>query len=337
MHELLRSLESFIREHDLRGKKLLIAVSGGADSMALLHGLHQLGPAWGLDLRAAHLNHQLRGAASDEDAYWLKATCAALSIGLTVGTEDVRRACSDQGTGIEEGARAARYRFLEATAHDLSRPLIAVAHSANDQAETILHHIVRGTGLAGLRGMPVCRKLVSGATLIRPLLKVDRTTIRGYLPEVGQDFREDASNQDETYTRNRIRHRLLPLLEQEFNSHVSEALCRLGQQAEESQQALDLLARELLDRALTHSEPQECRLCCKALHSQPRHLVREVFIALWRRFEWPRQKMGYAHWDQLVDIAWTGGAATLPGNIDVRRTGSELMLRFVGTMDNGKA
>src|SRR5205823_11908216 len=135
---------------------------------------------------------------------------------------DVAAVAQGSGRGIEETARDERYRFLEVTAVAIGCRAIATAHTADDQAETILHHVLRGTGLAGLRGIPRARELASGITLIRPLLDLERSVVLDYLAKIGQDFRDDASNRDEAYTRNRIRHQLLPLLAREYNPHIGE-------------------------------------------------------------------------------------------------------------------
>lgn len=310
-----------------RPRRIVAALSGGADSMALLRGLLELRDGLALDLHVAHLDHQLRGQAARDDAEWLAGECRSLEIPCTLGRSDVAGIAHSTGRGIEETARDERYRFLEETARALGFPTIALAHTADDQAETILHHIVRGTGIAGLRGIPRERELAAGIRLVRPLLDVERKTVLDYLGQIGQDFREDESNRDEAYTRNRIRRQLLPLLAGEYNPLVGEALRRLGAQAADLHDALESLAAGLLDRVLDSATSAECRLKWQPLCDSPRHLVREVLALLWRRQDWPRQNMGFEQWDELAEIALSGGAATLPGNVDARRDGRWLVLR----------
>src|SRR5262245_47978864 len=211
--------------------RLLVAVSGGADSMALLRGLCELQKQRPLVLRAGHLDHKMRGQAARDDADWVAETCRLLDLPCTIGRADVAEIARSSGRGIEETARDERYRFLEDTARGLDFPAVALAHTADDQAETILHHILRGTGLSGLGGIPRERVLESGVRLWRPLLEIDRSLLLDYLGSVGQSYREDESNHDAAYTRNRIRHQLLPLLASNYNPRVREALCRLGSQA----------------------------------------------------------------------------------------------------------
>ena len=307
--------------------KVLAAVSGGADSVALLRGLHELRDELGLALHVAHLDHQLRGEAAREDADWLTRVCARLELPLTTGRGDVAETARRTGRGIEETARDVRYQFLEETARTAGCAAIALAHTADDQSETILHHVLRGTGLAGLRGMPRERKLESGVRLLRPLLDIERALVLDYLAHVQQDFREDATNLDEAYTRNRIRRQLLPALARDYNPQIGEALRRLGRQAAEAQQAIDVLAEQLLEKIVDSASPHECRLKWQPLISVPLHLVREALGILWRRQGWPRQKMGFAHWDELAAIALAGGAAVFPGQVDARREGRWLVVR----------
>jgi tRNA(Ile)-lysidine synthase len=268
----------------------------------------------------------LRGQAARDDAVWVERLCQELRIPFTIGRADIAGVANRSRRGIEESARDERYRFLEETAHANDCRTIALAHTADDQAETILHHIVRGTGLAGLSGIPRDRTLDSGIRLVRPLLDVERSVVLDYLAHLGQDYRDDETNRDEAYTRNRLRHQLLPLLAVQYNPHVRESLRRLGQQAAQSQSALEALAAELLERVLDSSSADECRLKWQPLAGVPRHLIREVLSQLWRQQNWPRQKMGFEQWDALAEIALSGGAATFPGKIDVRRDGKWLVL-----------
>ncbi len=296
--------------------------------MALLCGLDELRSDLKLDLHVAHLDHQLRGQAARNDAERVERICHSLAVPCTIGRADVAGLAQSTGRGIEETARDERYQFLEETARARGIRTIALAHTADDQAETILHHILRGTGLSGLRGIPRMRELSAGIRLLRPLLDVERSVVLDYLMYRGQDYCEDASNRDEAYTRNRIRLQLLPLLARDYNPHISEALRRLGRQAAETQAAFETLAVDLLERVLESSAGDECRLKWQPLVTVPRHLIREAMAQLWRRQDWPRQKMGFEQWDELAGIALSGGAASFPGKIDVRREGRWLVLRI---------
>ena len=327
MHNLTRHLQRILSKQAPPGAHILLAVSGGPDSVALLLGLREVREACELTLSAAHLNHHLRGQESDEDADWVAELCRRLGLPLVVGDKDVARIAKSRGRGLEETARRERYRFLEEIASQRGCTHIAVAHTADDQVETILHHILRGTGIAGLRGMPSRRLLASEIELIRPLLEISREDVEKYLAEQGQQTRHDSSNTDPAFTRNRIRRLLLPLLRREFNLQAEDALLRLGKQATEIQELLEILARRLLQRAVRDRAGSICRLSCRELATEPRHLIRECLRLLWSEQGWPRKSMGTVEWDRLAGLVCDEGTATLPGDIQACRRGDLLILR----------
>src|SRR5690606_6975014 len=159
MSDFLDHLRSGCERCGLRGRKVLLAVSGGADSMALVRGMLELRAEFNLSLHAAHLDHQLRGELSRQDSLWVERTCAAWEIALTLGQRNVPAEAARRKLGLEEAARRVRYEFLDETARAEGCTHLAVAHTADDQVETVMHHILRGTGLAGLRGVPRTRTL----------------------------------------------------------------------------------------------------------------------------------------------------------------------------------
>ena len=310
------------------GSSILIAVSGGADSVALLRGLLQLRESFNLTLLAAHLNHQLRGDDADADAEWVRALCEQCDVPCDVESVSVVELAERNRRGIEETARDARYEFLRAVAVQHECFAVAVAHTADDQAETVLHHILRGTGLTGLRGMEWSRSLDGSGRVIRPMLAIWRTEIEAFLAELGQEFRQDVTNQDVSLMRNRLRHELLPRLERDFNGRVREHLCQLAEQAADSEEAMSIAAETLLDAALLDRSKSVARLQRDMLAKPSRSLMREVFVRLWLRQDWPRQSMTFSHWDRLVDFVQSHQptAIDLPGPISVRRRGNMLVI-----------
>ena len=204
-------------------------------------------------LFVAHLNHGIRPVEAAEDATWLKDLCQRLGLPLEVGTADVPSLADRQGDGLEAAPAMARYQFFRETAERLGARFVAIAHTADDQVETILHRFLRGTGVAGLAGMPRVRPLSPAVQLVRPLLGISRQRVEHYLTEIRQDYRIDATNSDRRFTRNRLRHDLLPLLRAQFNSDVDGALLRLAHQADEIQQLITPLAEELARRAISVS------------------------------------------------------------------------------------
>ncbi len=192
----------------LAGKRILCAVSGGRDSMALLHVLLELGKHDGFAVSAAHYNHHLRVSAARDEAL-VREHCAALGVPLFLGGGDVRAYAKSQGTSIEDAARTLRYAFLQSAAQECGADYIATAHHRQDNAETLLLHLLRGSGLNGLGGIAPVR-----GNIIRPLPMAERADIDAYMEKNHLPYAEDETNRDPAYTRNRLRLELLPLLEE---------------------------------------------------------------------------------------------------------------------------
>ncbi len=333
--DFLTRLESALRTERLSGERILVAVSGGADSVALLRGLAFLADNLDLTCLAAHINHGLRGADSEADADWVAALAQQLGIEFHLRSTDLSKRV-DAGQSLEEAARNARYELLAEIATAADCPIVAVAHTADDQTETVLHHLIRGTGLAGLSGMPKSRPLFDGVRLFRPLLGFRRPQIEEWLAELGQDFRTDTSNDDRGFTRNRIRHDLLPLLEEQFNPAFRQVLASLSDQAAEAAEFLRRQAEELADRAAQSATTETLRIDCSTLRSVDAVLVRETLRVIWSRAGWPLKRMGYREWQRLAELVADGTAANLPGQINARRRGSLLVLtRSVSEAEHG--
>ena len=229
-------IRAFILDHGLahNPRPLVLGVSGGPDSLSLLHSLHRLSPDLGLSLHVAHFNHGLRADASDADADFVASQTETLGLRFSTAKEYVKSRAKGHSRSLEEQARDARYDFLARVAHEQNASGIAVAHTADDQAETVLMHLIRGTGLRGLRGMfPVVEtQSVSGLDLklLRPLLSVSRQQTEDYCRVLGFEPRIDHTNLIPETLRNRIRLELLPML-RESNPRFSDALLRLADSA----------------------------------------------------------------------------------------------------------
>ncbi|MFC2016939.1 tRNA lysidine(34) synthetase TilS [Chloroflexota bacterium] len=220
----------FIQQHHLVSsqQKLLVAVSGGPDSVCLLHILVKLQEELDIRLHVAHLNHQLRGAESEADAQYVSGLAHQLGIPATIEQRDVKAYQAQRRISLEEAAREVRYTFLAEAAKSIGASQVAVGHTTDDHIETILMHLIRGTGTRGLRGLqPSIRWQSSGNSLIiiRPLLPVSRDETAGYCHSYKLMPQTDASNLSLSPLRNRIRHQLLPLL-RNYNPQVAEALLR---------------------------------------------------------------------------------------------------------------
>ncbi len=227
------------------GGRILVAVSGGADSVALLHTLHTLARCKRWRLTVAHLEHGIRGKTSREDAAFVRALALRLKIPCVIGRAKVPELARRHGISLEMAARQARYAFLVRTARKVGSDMIATAHTADDQAETLLLKFLRGAGRGGLSGIAP-DTVVSGIPVIRPLLKVTRPQIEAYLRARKCVWREDESNTDTVFLRNRVRHELLPLLEREYNPGLRQTLQRTRDVLAAEDEWLDDLAREIL-------------------------------------------------------------------------------------------
>ena len=237
------------------------------------------------------------------------------------------------GDGLEAAARQSRYDFLRDAAGRLGARYVVTGHTADDQAETILHRILRGTGIAGLAGMARARPLGEAATLVRPMLEIRRAEVLEYLGQIGQPFRHDRTNDDRQFTRNRIRSELLPSLAAQYNPGVVEALLRLGRLAGEAQSVAAPSSRPSCPRAMLGGSQGDLRVLLGALEGQPRYIVRELLMAAWRDRHWPLQAMGFEQWDLLADMAASGSAdrhlvqkRTFPGGILAEVRDGELRL-----------
>ena len=229
-------------DYSLLGRRVLCAVSGGADSMYLLHRCLEGAAENGFGVCAAHYNHCLRGEESERDEAFVRGECARLGVDLRVGRGDVSGYAASHGMGTEEAARTLRYTFLEQAADELLADTIATAHNADDNAETVLFALARGSGPRGLAGIPPRR-----GRIVRPMLGVTRAEIERYLDSHGIEHVEDSTNASLDYSRNRIRALVMPVLRGR-NPGFAEAAQRSSALLRADDEYLDSLARDFLAR-----------------------------------------------------------------------------------------
>ena len=233
---------------------IVVAVSGGADSVALLLSLDELVKSrrLKLDLIVAHLNHRLRGKASDADALWVGSLAERLGHRAVIGSVDVKRRAAKTGDNLEQAARRARYEFLEKNARTLPANVVLTAHTMDDQAETVLLNLLRGSGGSGLGGVEPVRPLVAESKILlaRPLISwAQRQDTERYCRQQGAEFRTDEMNLNEKFARVRVRRQLLPLM-QTFNPKLVAGLARTAELLREDSSALDRGAARLLELSL---------------------------------------------------------------------------------------
>jgi tRNA(Ile)-lysidine synthase len=311
-----------------RSCHVLVAVSGGADSVALLRSLAKVAQRTPGDGRliVGHFNHRTRGPASDDDATWVVQLADGLGLEAIVG-----RAEHAAKLASEDQARRARYEFLQSTAEQVGARYVATAHTADDQAETVLLRILRGSGIEGLAGMPFARPLGPAVTLVRPLLEVTRTEVEQYLGQLGQAFRRDASNDQTHFSRNWVRHELLPMIRSHLPQDPSDSLLRLADQASQWREAIDAIAGELGEWTASVENSGSTitiHLDASKLATQPAIVVQQVARGLWRSAGWAEQAMGMGEWQRIASAVADPAASTfqLPGGIMVARQGVDVTL-----------
>ena len=333
-HELVESLRDVLRHRFgvCAGERIGVAVSGGADSVALLRLFVELREPLGVVVCVAHFNHKLRGKASDADENFVARLAAQHGLEFFVGHENIAAKAKRERANLEDAARRARYAFFEQLVKERRVSRVAVAQTADDQAETVLAHMMRGTGLAGLAGIHP-----EAGSVFRPILGIRRVALRAYLREKRQKWREDASNQDKTRTRARIRHKLMPFLEKNFQGSIVEHLCQLAELAREDNTYLDFAARLRVQevakqgggisvpasefagrqRDVSKTSGREGSSAADNL-ALGKRIVREIVKGVKPR----AGEMGSSHVDAVLHLARRGHSGQilqLPGGVEVRR------------------
>jgi tRNA(Ile)-lysidine synthase len=305
----------------------VVAVSGGPDSVALLRALVLESTT---PLVVAHLNHRLRGVESNTDEAFVRKLHAELAgaganLLLHCDRMDVRELA--RGDNLEGAARRIRYEWLTRVARDSGAAWVATGHTADDQAETVLHGLLRGTGLRGLSGIARRRDLAPGIELVRPLLQVRRAEVLDFLARLGQPYCQDSSNLDLQLTRNRLRHELLAMLAQGYNPAVVDVLNRLADQANEVQTFVANQAAALLSAAELPRAGKMVVLDARQLSAAPVVLLRETLRLLWLREGWPLGAMGYEAWQRAAALVRGEDAAMdFPGGLHMRRVGHVIQI-----------
>jgi tRNA(Ile)-lysidine synthase len=289
---------------------LLAGLSGGADSVALIHALAQLKRRFGYQLAAAHMNHGLRGAEANRDEDFARELCRELGLNLYVERAE---ALSPGKSNLEERAREARYEFLHRSANSIGAKRIALAHHADDQAETVLLRLLRGSGVAGLGAMAE----EGPGRLFRPLLKVKRDTIVEFLDAIGAVWVHDSTNDSPAFLRNRVRHELMPMLERDYVAGLRD---RLNAFAEEIRSVDDYLASAA--RAEADARRQDKALNLAGFCTLPEALARGVVREFMRERLGNLRRITRAHVDQALQLCRCGGPSArldLPGGVELRR------------------
>lgn len=300
-----------------RDLHVVMAVSGGPDSVAMLRALTAIKIESGGAgrLYVAHYDHNTRNGQSAHDAVWVAELASRL------GLECLSGASTESGRRSEEALRDERRGFYLSAAQQVGARYVATAHTADDQAETVLFRILRGTGLSGLTGIARYRPLSDCVTLIRPLLEATRAEILDHLQRLAQDYRVDPTNAVDDATRNWLRNELIPSANIKYRSDVREALRRIAGQAAEAFSVVHAQAEAYLITARVELADDHSRVrIARSGATAPPIVVREALRLVWRRAGWPEKALAQRHWESLHALLMgeSGEPANLPGNVIAR-------------------
>ena len=309
------------------GDRVLVAVSGGADSVALLRVLNILSPDLGLYIEAAHLNHGLRAVEAGRDAEFVRLMAAQLGVICHSGKGDVKALGQREGLSTEEAGRQARYAFLERLARRQAFDKIALGHHMDDNAELVLMYLLRGSGPLGLSGIPPVRQKI----FVRPLIQVTRADIGVFLDALGSDFMSDGTNMDGRFVRNRIRHRLLPLLKASFNVRVVQALNRTLRILADEEDWSRQRTAELLEELTIAANADQVTLAAAPLQQLHVAARRRVVRMALCQVKGTLRGVAFSHIQQVlehIEKGAPGAGLHLPGGLSVERRSHGVMFRY---------
>lgn len=297
---------NLIRSNKLitKNDNIVIGVSGGADSVALLNILHNINQTTtaGFSIHVAHLNHKLRGKESDEDTAFVKQLAHKLNIKVFITEIDIKKLANSTSLSIEECARNERYNFLKSCAKELGTANIAVAHTADDNSETILQRLIRGTGILGLGGIKLKRPIAYGSEihLIRPLLYTWKKDIIAYLDEKEIAYREDSSNLKKEYYRNKIRLELIPFIEENYNNQIKQALINLSDICNKNDHLIDELYKSLYEDSIVREGCNEYVFNNQKLAKGSEIVLQKLVYHVFTKMNVPLKQVGYKHYNNIV-------------------------------------
>ena len=328
---LIKSVAGQIRQYKLleQGETVVVGVSGGPDSVALLYILCQLSTRLGIKPVVAHLNHGFRGVEAQADASFVTDLAHSLDIPAFVEARDVDTYCAKNHLSHQQGAREVRYNFLREVATRTGATKVALGHHADDQAETVLLHLIRGAGINGLKGMLPMRD----GFYIRPLLAFRRQEIEDFCLYHHLVFCTDSSNLKTEYLRNQIRLELIPLLKRKYNPNVVETLNRLGALCWDEDHYLEQQALKVYTKVCLADNRQNVSLSVKGLREAPTALIRRVIRLAWSSVHGGQQDLSYRHIEQVTAVLNSGGGyrqIDLPNNIKCIRNYDTLHFAYVG-------
>jgi len=326
-HPLTRKVYQTVKQYGMIQKKdsVLVGVSGGPDSMALLHVLTDLSGIMKLQLGVAHLNHCLRQTAADYDEKYVKSMAKKLGLPFFVKKQDINTERKATGLSLEEAGRDARYHFFNTLCQEMQFNKIAVGHHRDDNAEQILLNLIRGSGPSGIGGIPPIRN-----NIIRPLIQNSRVEIVDYLESIGADFVIDQSNNDDRFFRNKIRHQLIPLLKKAYNPQISETINRLGDILKSEEEWVNDLINPFFDQAVLNSEDRKIILSVSVLQTFHLAAQRRIIRKAISKIKSNLRKITYSHIDsviQMLNKKFKDTRIDLPDQIRIFKQSDQLIVQ----------
>ncbi|HOX54157.1 MAG: tRNA lysidine(34) synthetase TilS [Candidatus Omnitrophica bacterium] len=324
--DIQKAFKSTARKYDLfsPGDRILVAVSGGPDSIALLYLLNSLKEEFGLSLCVAHLDHELRKEAKD-DLLFVKKTAAGLDLPFISDSINIKR-LARQGS-VEEVAREARLRFLFKAAKKFHADKIALGHTKDDQAETVLMRVLRGTGLYGLRGI-LPRREILGFTVIRPLIHIERTAIENYLKKIKVKPRQDKTNFEDIYFRNKIRNNLMPMLKN-YNRNIKDVLSDMAENIGFDYDYLFQVASRALSDAGLRTEKTKLKIDLMKIQKFHPAIQRLIIRVAINDIAGSTRKLNFQHWKEIEDLIFKRPAKSivnLPNHLNVKKEKNQIII-----------
>lgn len=324
MEQVKRTIERYSMLET--GDRVIVAVSGGADSLSLLHLFLRLKSEYSLKIFVAHVDHMTRGGGSTEDAKFVGGLCKEWGIPLYIKEADMEQYAILNSLSEEEAGREIRYKFFYDLKQKLDADRIAIAHNKNDQAETVIMRMLRGTGIKGLAGIEPVRQ----PGIIRPLIDVDRDEIEKYCSENGLNYRRDYTNYQRLYTRNKIRLELMPYIEKEFNPNIVDTLARLSQTLREEDQYIEQQTFKVFTQIAQVNSRQTC-VEIDIFEFKKQHVAVKKRLIRWaiKRLKGHLMGINYIHIEDAIQLArssQSGKRIDLPGGISISRSFNKLVI-----------
>ena len=313
-----------------KNDKVLVGVSGGPDSITLLHILNSLKKEYLVDIVVAHLDHKFRGEESSSDRIFCE--CLAKKYGLEIVFEeiDVPKIAKEKGISPEEAARFERYDFFKRTAKERGIKRIAVGHTRDDQAETVLMRLIRGAGMKGLGGISPVKEM-QGFIIIRPLIEASRKEVEDFISETGLKFRKDSSNDKTIFTRNKIRLELIPLLERDFNPNIKEVLANMAENLQIENEFFAKYGKRKF-KGMAKIKQGEIFIDLKKFKKQPEAVRKRILRASLEELKGDLRRLTYQHWkemEELIDSRPVNSIVDLPAGISVTKDKTNISLKLI--------